>query len=163
MFQSPSYYDQLLKTINNYASEREAFSQTSNIVYPKAVLHTPDVGTGATESRMDSLAAKLSELTLLVDKGHESDTDSRAESKPGSYCHEFGKFAISCPKNPHQRNRCSICSKLGSFETSCFIKKKVVLYLGLKSMLKVQKRSEMKRWVLSFKKRAKIKFKLLLQ
>lgn len=60
LFQNLSYYNQLLKSIKNYSSATENFSQTPNINYPKAFLQMPDDGTRGNESKTNSLAPKRS-------------------------------------------------------------------------------------------------------
>lgn len=126
ILRSPTTYDELKKTVKDFAVGRDAFraaraSSSVNDQTPKKVLQRPDAGPKQEklESKVDELATQLAELSLMMKKKQQTP----AESGPTwtcSFCKEPGHSASRCRSNPHRDTRCPNCGKIGHSGETCW-------------------------------------------
>ena len=121
-------YDALHTAVQDYATSKVTFGQTSHSYSPEVAPQQED--TLSTDqsmaSKVDELADQLKDLTLLI-KGMrkpEKTVEIKQDDRVCSYCRKPGHTANRCESNPHRNTRCSNCNKIGHSAATCWSAKR---------------------------------------
>lgn len=107
------------------AFPEDGSSSLSTVRAPKTMKIRPDSRVNSGKAKVENLAEKLVELSLIVMKSTEKKNKnfSAETEKICSYCNESGHYAISCPTNTHPNTCCTDCEKNGHDVNTCCSKK----------------------------------------
>lgn len=135
IYRGASEYKTMKMDVHEYVTSRRTFVRQvtfteagpSEVFGSKKVLNRTDTRVAQIESKVDSLANDLANLSLLV----QNKTTAAREAAPVtdqdrtcSFCKEKCHSTNRCQKNPYRDHRCKNYSKMGHSAATCWSKKK---------------------------------------
>jgi hypothetical protein len=118
---SPRGYTELKKTICDFGKSQE-ISEEGNL---RPGRWKSPLTNSSLDSRIESLTAQLSDLTLIVKKTMDAGAEvSSGKVRTCSYCKKEGHFIGRCDLNPDKDTQCAKCKIFGHRAENCWSSKK---------------------------------------